>query len=389
MGRSINQPALIKKKKILVCIDWFLPGFRAGGPVSSCAGLVEHLSADFDFYIVCRDTDYTMHEPYAGIEANRWMNKGDGVSVIYISKDHLRFSTFRKLLNEVRPHRVYLNSMFSFWFTLVPLWLCKKGALQVLLATRGMLAPGALSVKAWKKRLFLRLAKSFGLFDTVVFQASSPIEELQIRSVFPNASVKIAPNLPRKTIEQDSAAKSSPASGLRLINIARIAPEKNLLGALQILHSVTCPVTFDFYGPVYNEAYWSECRQVIASLPEHVNVNYKGVIEPTTISEILAQYHFLFMPTLGENFGHIIYESLQAGTPVIISNQTPWKQLVTKQAGWDLELNQASQFVDIIELCAKMDAETYKRLQNGSKATAAEFMAESDALELNRALLKG
>ncbi len=30
-------------------IDWYLPGFRAGGPIQSMANLVAHLSSDFRF----------------------------------------------------------------------------------------------------------------------------------------------------------------------------------------------------------------------------------------------------------------------------------------------------------------------------------------------------
>ena len=47
----------MEKKKILVFIDWYLPGFRAGGPIRSCANLISHLSDEFDFNIVTTDTD--------------------------------------------------------------------------------------------------------------------------------------------------------------------------------------------------------------------------------------------------------------------------------------------------------------------------------------------
>ena len=31
-------------------------------------------------------------------------------------------------------------------------------------------------------------------------------------------------------------------------------------------------------------------------------------------------------PTRGENFGHVIPEALSAGTPIILSDQTPWQK---------------------------------------------------------------
>lgn len=36
-------------------------------------------------------------------------------------------------------------------------------------------------------------------------------------------------------------------------------------------------------------------------------------------------YDLFVFPTLGENFGHVVIESLSAGTPVFMSNTTPWK----------------------------------------------------------------
>ena len=42
----------MQKKKILVFIDWYLPGYRAGGPIQSIANLVNHLDDELDISIV-------------------------------------------------------------------------------------------------------------------------------------------------------------------------------------------------------------------------------------------------------------------------------------------------------------------------------------------------
>ncbi len=56
------------KKKILVFIDWYIPGFKAGGPIRSCANIVQHLSSDFEFYFITSDTDYCEDKPYENIK---------------------------------------------------------------------------------------------------------------------------------------------------------------------------------------------------------------------------------------------------------------------------------------------------------------------------------
>ncbi len=37
------------KPKVLIFIDWFTPGYKAGGPTTSNVNIVNHLSDDFDF----------------------------------------------------------------------------------------------------------------------------------------------------------------------------------------------------------------------------------------------------------------------------------------------------------------------------------------------------
>ena len=53
----------------------------------------------------------------------------------------------------------------------------------------------------------------------------------------------------------------------------------------------------------------------------------------------LSTYDVMILPTLGENFGHIIVEAWAAGCPVLISDRTPWRQLTSQGLGWDVPLD--------------------------------------------------
>ena len=55
-------------KKILIFIDWFTPGFKAGGPIKSVSNIVNSLFNEFDFYIITSDRDINETEPYQNIE---------------------------------------------------------------------------------------------------------------------------------------------------------------------------------------------------------------------------------------------------------------------------------------------------------------------------------
>ena len=45
-------------KKILLFVDYFIPGFKAGGPVSSIVNLVKLLNNDFEIVITARNHDF-------------------------------------------------------------------------------------------------------------------------------------------------------------------------------------------------------------------------------------------------------------------------------------------------------------------------------------------
>lgn len=51
------------KPTILIFIDWYKPGYKAGGPIRSVSNMVDALKDDFQFYIITRNTDYLETTP--------------------------------------------------------------------------------------------------------------------------------------------------------------------------------------------------------------------------------------------------------------------------------------------------------------------------------------
>ncbi len=56
------------------------------------------------------------------------------------------------------------------------------------------------------------------------------------------------------------------------------------------------------------------------------------------------------MPSLTENFSYTVLESLQAGIPVLISDQTPWRDLEAQGIGWDLDLVTRQPWLDALQI---------------------------------------
>lgn len=337
------------KQKILVFIDWFLPGYKAGGPITSVANIIENLNNNFEFFIITSDTDYQETKPYDNITPNKWLDFSLNVKVFYVSNDNLNKNFISKLIKNTIFDAAYINGIYSYFFSILPLLIVKSMNKRVIVSARGMLSEHAFSRKSLKKKLFLYFVKIRGLYNNVDFQATNDNEKQDILNTIGKKNVIVIPNLPRKIKNISLSTISKSAGDIRLVSIARISQEKNTKFALEILSQITRgSVVFDIYGSINDENYWNECLQIISKMPVNVIVNYKGTVNTQNVIDTFCNYHFSFMPSLGENFGHSLLESMIASTPIITSKNTPWQNLEKLQAGWDIDLSNKKKFVEVL-----------------------------------------
>ncbi|PBQ32134.1 glycosyl transferase family 1 [Sphingobacteriaceae bacterium] len=355
------------KPNILVFIDWFWPGYLAGGPVQSIVSLVNYLGNDFNFKIITTNSDLNSEKSYPGIESNKWTKSFMGCDVFYADAKTLNADAIKKIVDGITFEKVYINSFFSKHFSIVPLQILNKyyKNTPVVLAPRGMLGDGALAIKKFKKKLFLIYSKLVGLHSKVIWHATSTQEEQEIKKNFhPKRIVKIS-NLPKKL--SSTYKKTKKPGSLHLCFISRISEKKNLLFALQILEKIEdINIRYNIYGPLEDQLYWEKCEFVIKRMPSNVCVTYKGSIDPTEIETVLADEHMMFLPTLNENFGHSIVESLLCGCPVIISDQTPWNDLEEHGAGYAINLSDKQKFREAIKKSAALNEQEF--LSSSKKA---------------------
>ena len=372
------------KKNILITIDWFLPGTDSGGPVRSCANFIAHLSQDFNFYVITRDTDYCASHPYTSIETNAWNTLENGAKVYYCSSDRVANTHLTKLFREKTFDTIYINGIYSWYFSILPLLVFKNHP-RVIVASRGMLNPQAFSVKPLKKRVYLALAKTFGLYNKVHFHATNTQEKEHVLHLLgKNTSVKVAPNMPR--VLKAAFTERTKSSVPSFINLARISPEKGTLKMLEAFLRIKTPVTLDLYGPVYDQPYWDTCLSVIQKLPSWVKVTYKGIANSQEVPELLKSYNFFIMLSEGENFGHAILEAFSAGVPVIISNKTPWSGLQEKNAGWDIDTNNTNLLDQVLNQACDMSSKEYTQMSKTAYNFANQFLNDTQLLNSNKSL---
>jgi glycosyltransferase involved in cell wall biosynthesis len=372
------------REKIWIFTDWFKPGYRAGGPIVSVYNMCLLLAPYYDIRVITSDTDLGADAPYPDITSDIWVDR-EGYHVLYLSAQTRTLRGMHSIIREIDSGFLYFNSVFSFWFTLLPLWLSKRRKdVSIVLAPRGMLGKGPLHIKRRKKQLFLMVAKVGGLFRSVCWHASTTQESTEVQAVF-GKSVRIA--VARNVIgfAEEIPPVKKPFAPLRVVFSSRISPVKNLEAACRWLTKLRVPFEFDIYGPMQDATYFESCRRVLEE--GGVRYAYKGELEHHEVRKTLANYHYFLLPTYNENFGHSILEAMSVGLLPIISDKTPWSDLEEAKAGFVVPLERAdTEWARVAQRIVGMDAGEYARWSANARSYLKKLAEDPQVLRDHLAL---
>lgn len=384
----------MENTKILVFISHFFPGFKMGGPVNSILNITDKLKTHYNFHIITSDRDMGDSKPYENIKQNEW-NYVKGSKVMYFTPNLSYYFSIIKHLRKNSYDVVYLNSFFEFKFSIFiliinSLRLAKTG--KIIITPRGELYDEALAFRKLKKTLFLKLFKTLGIYKNVTWHSTGESETQTIYKHFPNAHVKLA-----RVISDDSNEiypipepefSIKDKDVLKIIFLSRISKDKNLLYAIKLFSKIKFNAEYHIYGPIEDEDIWKECLELINFLPENVKIEYKGHVEKKYVKSYFSKYDIFLFPTYRENFGHVISESLSVGTPVLVSNNTPWRNLIEKKLGWDVDLKNEEGFIAILTEYHKKEENEKTNFRNLVKVSYKENMDQENVLIENINLFK-
>ena len=363
--------------KILIFIDWYLPGTNSGGPVRSYYNMITQLGHKIDFYIITRNIDYCSENVYENVNSNVWNDSYNNSKVLYLSNSSIKNFNYLRFVEEVSPNTILVNGIYSFFFSILPV-LKFKNKFPIILSTRGMLSSQAFTSKKIKKIIFLKLFSFLNIYNNITFHATNISEKNNIIKIFgKHVTIEIISNLPQKL--NDTIKISKKNNPTRFINFARISSEKGTFLMLQSLMHVDDFLVLDIFGAIYDEEYWEKCCLIINKLPNNISVNYKGILSYEKLHENLFNYDFMIMLSEGENYGHSIIESLSAGLPVIISDNTPWKELEKNNIGWDIKLSE-NNIPSFIKMACNTSQEKYNILSKNSFYYAQKICNDNSVL---------
>lgn len=350
-------------RKVLILMGRYLPGYRDGGPVRTIKNLTDILGKEYEFYIMCNDRDHGDVKAYPNIQVNEYNQIGNA-QVYYVENGKFKFKTILKEING--KDVVYCCGIYG-TYAIKVIMLKKLGLFKqkLTIASMGSFSKGALALKSKKKNLFLSIMKTLGLFRKIIWSVTSSVEENELKDVLGEmATCYIAEDLPRidKIMHMNKKIKKE----LKIVFISRISKKKNLYGAIEILYKLSnFQIKFDIFGNIEDREYWKECKDILNKLPENIKWKYKGECNSNDVVTTFSNYDVFLFPTFGENFGHVISESLIAGCIPVISNTTPWNDFDKYECGNIVDLNNIEKFVSILNRYSEMtDIEFNKYVNN-------------------------
>ena len=345
-------------KKILILIAWYLPGYKAGGPIQTIKNLTDYLGDEYEFYILTGDRDLGDKVPYPGIQYHTW-NRIGNARVQYVKPGGFTLKTVKQCAKN--KDILYLCGCYNDYFRTVML-LKNSGRLKqrVIVAPMGIFSPGALRLKHTKKIIYLKICKLFGWFKNVEWSVTGEQERRGVQQIIGQTAICFeARDIPR-AMNQKPLPMTKERGQLKVIFLSRISPMKNLWYALDVIKELKGDICFDIYGTTEDEVYYKTCKKKTEQLPENVKCRYMGEANPEKVLEIFSGYHVFLFPTKGENYGHVIYESMAGGCIPVLSDRTPWGELEAKKIGRVIPLEKSGDFVKALQQMADMAQDEYE-----------------------------
>lgn len=345
---------------------------RFGGPIRTLAALIDQQPDGFESLTVTSDRDHGDRSRLP-VTSNEVLGTG-GRYTYYVSGNSPRaiVHAFREV-RRFRPQAIYVNSFFDSLFSIAPQVahaLGLFGTARLVIAPRGEMGLGALAIHSRKKRLFLRLYTRTRMHRRILWHASTTQERADIVRVFDSSAPIVVRENETRLPDRARPAEPTPDRILSLVFLSRVSEKKGLHTLLEALRHASEPIALSVFGYPENPHYTARCEALAQRLPAHVLCSFKGPVDPDGARETFAAFDLFAFPTAGENFGHVIAESLSVSCPVMCADTTPWTRLMrTGGAGIVVESLDAADWTAAIDAYARMSPD--ERLERRRRAGVA------------------
>ncbi len=210
----------------------------------------------------------------------------------------------------------------------------------------GMLEPWAWRAKRWKKWPYFHLVERRKMARGRAVLATAAQEAGRLERFFPRAlihTLSLGSDLSRAPDYVAARAELGWEKDERVIlYLSRIHPKKGLKELLHALGEfeparlraaqVRLVVVGD--GPA---DYVATCRALAAKLEDRLELEWLAGVWSDKKWRYLQGADLFALPTYSENFGIVVLESCEVGTPVFTTVETPWTPVAEAGFGWVTE----------------------------------------------------
>jgi len=315
-----------------ILVPHYPPAFLGGGPARTIEAMVRQSRRASAVYVFTSDTDHGARTPM-NVPQNQWTLR-DGTRVWYANtRKPWRLIMAFKQSSRAAPEFVYLNSLFNPLFSILPLLLRRIGfwgSSRFVLAPRGEVDPGALWLKSRKKLLYIKTARRLGLFRDLQWHASGPLEAQHLKCLGFDGKVLVKENETLLPL-QAHASMGGTSDRTELLYVGRISPKKQVELLIEGLLATRGNFALHVVGESTDPDYERLLREKAA--PLGTRVVWHGPADRNAIFEHFDRCDMTCLPTAGENFGHVVAESLSRSCPVMIMDVTPWTYRIRAGGG--------------------------------------------------------
>lgn len=331
--------------KLVVCCEAFLPADQEGGPPFSTANLCRGLaSAGADVHVITTDRNGRRR---LDVVTNRWIPR-DGFRVWYgrtLPSPYYHAPSARHALDSVGRIDGLISSG-TLWTHLGRLAWQTSQRRQVpnVVFPRGLLAPWALAIKPWRKRIYWSLAARRILRDAAAVVVLSESERDAVRSLGIDGRFEVIPN----SVCVDDFAHPEPRSSLdEWLPAVRGRPFVLFMGRIHerkgikvLIEAMREPVIAErdfrlvIAGHV-EESYRSTWETMVSSAGSRVVL--AGPVSGARKTALLGHAAAFVLPSHGEGQPVAALEALASGCPTVLTARCHLTEATEAGAGIEVE----------------------------------------------------
>jgi CO dehydrogenase/acetyl-CoA synthase epsilon subunit len=317
----------MKRPRVLMLTNYYLPCKNSGGPVITMQNIVKTFYRRVDFSFCCLNHDMNSKIEY-DLDTDVFLDK-ETYHIMYIRKYTKTF--LKHIINDNNFDIICCFGLYSYYTRIIISNLKCFRKSKIVIFPMGSFSQSAIDYKKLKKELFFLLYRKKLLKENIFWSFTDETE------------FKFAKNKLVKIQEKNSYMCPDLVADLPIDNstnnngiifISRIMEIKGLYESIKYLKSILYDDTFDIFGPIEDELYWKKCKAELSN--SNIKWKYKGVLEHDQIIETFSKYNVFLFFTKGENFGHIVFESLCGGcVPIVPKGKTIWDSALLKIPNYD------------------------------------------------------